>query len=46
MRTLPPADRDLRPEHLAALPGGGGLPLGAALHVGSLGLLAETVPMD
>ncbi|MEV1079139.1 hypothetical protein AB0I98_12935 [Streptomyces sp. NPDC050211] len=25
-RTLPPADHGLRPEHLAALPGGGGLP--------------------
>ncbi|MFI6567398.1 carbohydrate kinase [Streptomyces sp. NPDC050534] len=35
------ADRGLRPEHLAALPGGGTLPPGAALHLGSLGLVLE-----
>lgn len=35
------ADRGLRPEHLAALPGSGALPPGAALHLGSLGLLLE-----
>jgi len=35
------ADRGLRPEHLAALPDGGALPPGAALHLGSLGLLLE-----
>jgi hypothetical protein len=36
------ADRGLRPEHLAALPDGGTLPAGTALHLGSLGLLART----
>jgi fructokinase len=35
------ADRGLRPEHLAALPDGGALPAGTALHLGSLGLLLE-----
>ncbi|MGW0494265.1 PfkB family carbohydrate kinase [Streptomyces sp. NPDC003007] len=35
------ADRGLRPEHLAALPDGGTLPAGTALHLGSLGLLLE-----
>ncbi|KPI03561.1 Fructokinase [Actinobacteria bacterium OK074] len=35
------ADRGLRPEHLAALPDGGALPSGTALHLGSLGLLLE-----
>jgi fructokinase len=34
-------DRGLRPEHLAALPDGGTLPAGTALHLGSLGLLLE-----
>jgi fructokinase len=35
------ADRGLLPEHLAALPDGGTLPAGTALHLGSLGLLLE-----
>lgn len=35
------ADRGLRSEHLAALPDDGALPPGAALHLGSLGLLLE-----
>lgn len=35
------ADRGLRPEHLDALPDGGRLPQGAALHVGSLGMVLE-----
>ncbi|MET9763774.1 PfkB family carbohydrate kinase [Streptomyces sp. NPDC006372] len=35
------ADRGLRAEHLAALPDGGTLPAGTALHVGSPGLLLE-----
>ncbi|CAM5701022.1 carbohydrate kinase family protein [Streptomyces canus] len=35
------ADRGLLPEHLAALPDGGALPAGTALHLGSLGLLLE-----
>ncbi|MFF5189342.1 carbohydrate kinase [Streptomyces sp. NPDC000345] len=35
------ADRGLRPEHLATLPDAGRLPRGAALHLGSLGLVLE-----
>ncbi|MFF7547070.1 carbohydrate kinase [Streptomyces canus] len=35
------ADRGLLPEHLVALPDGGALPAGTALHLGSLGLLLE-----
>ena len=37
------ADRGLRPEHLHDLPDGGRLPAGAALHLGSLGLVFEPV---
>ncbi|HVM00633.1 MAG TPA: nucleoside/nucleotide kinase family protein [Egibacteraceae bacterium] len=37
------ADRGLLPSHLAGLPGGGALPDGSALHVGSLGLVLEPV---
>jgi fructokinase len=37
------ADRGLLPEHLAALPGGGALPAGAALHLGSIALVLEPV---
>ena len=37
------ADRGLRPEHLHELPGGGGPPPGAALHLGSIALVFEPV---